>query len=130
MKDYQRLTKRDWHDAKFSIIDAVKIRAVLHRLWELENTIESGEFCDRDDLIDRLMTAKDMSTLTDKEIEFFIKHNEKVRKETAREIFLWLAENQDYFTGNIEITCGDYMEKRKEYGVELFGNSDKWEDEE
>lgn len=54
-----------------------------------------------DEVIDRLMNAKTTSGLTEKEIEFFVKHNEKVRKETAKEILdevsrhfggAWLAE--------------------------------------
>ena len=44
MKDYKRLTKNDWHNAKFSVITHEDNRAVLHRLWELENKIERGEF--------------------------------------------------------------------------------------
>ena len=58
MKDYKRLTKQDWHNAKFSVITHEGHRIVLYRLWELENRVESGELCDR----------------------------EEARKETAREI--------------------------------------------
>lgn len=47
MKDYKRLTKQDWHNAKFSVITHEDHRSVLYRLWELENRIESGELCDR-----------------------------------------------------------------------------------
>ena len=43
MKDYKRLTKNDWHNAKFSVITHKDNRAVLHRLWELENRVERGE---------------------------------------------------------------------------------------
>ena len=45
-----------------------------------------------DDIIDRLMNAKTTSGLTEKEIEFFVKHNEKVRKETVREFVQKLKE--------------------------------------
>lgn len=104
MKDYKRLTEKSIgcfkyclkdhkskvgefndYDAFFDYLMAIK------RLGELEDKIESGELCDRKEVIDRLMTAKDTSTLTDKEIEFFIKHNEAVRKETAIEILRELS---------------------------------------
>ena len=39
---YERLTKKDWHEAKFDCIDQNKKRATLKRLWELENQIENG----------------------------------------------------------------------------------------
>ena len=45
-----------------------------------------------DDVVDRLMNAKTTSGLTEKEIEFFVKHNEKVRKETVREFVQKLKE--------------------------------------
>lgn len=34
---YERVTPRDWHDAKFAQLDQ---RVVLKRLWDLENQIE------------------------------------------------------------------------------------------
>lgn len=52
---------------------------------EAEMFYEAG-YRKADDVIDHLMQAKDTSELTEKEIEFFVKHNEKVRKETAKEI--------------------------------------------
>lgn len=52
------------------------------RLQEIEDKIESGELVN----INALMVAETTRDLTEKEIEFFIKHNEEVRKETAREI--------------------------------------------
>lgn len=36
---YNRLTPRDWHDAKFKQLDQ---RAVLKRLWDLENQLEES----------------------------------------------------------------------------------------
>lgn len=36
---YERVTPRDWHDAKFSQLDQ---RVVLKRLWDLENQIEQS----------------------------------------------------------------------------------------
>lgn len=37
---YERLTDKDWHDAKFS--KKYTPREVLMRLWQLENAIEAG----------------------------------------------------------------------------------------
>ena len=94
---------------------------LIGRLYELENKIESGELCDR----------------------------EEARKETAKDILKWLkflyAERQKEYANwdgnkihavttkwlNADIEC-----IAKEYGIELFGkteqvgNSDKLEDEE
>lgn len=39
MNGYERLTPRDWHDAKFAQLDQ---RVVLKRLWDLENQIEQS----------------------------------------------------------------------------------------
>lgn len=36
---YERVTPRDWHDAKFAQLDQ---RVVLKRLWDLENQIEQN----------------------------------------------------------------------------------------
>lgn len=36
---YERITPRDWHDAKFKQLDQ---RAVLKRLWDLENQLEES----------------------------------------------------------------------------------------
>lgn len=101
MKDYKRLTEKSVscfkyclknhkskndefnnYDAFFDYSMAVK------RLGELEDKIEREELID----INELMTAETTRDLTDKEIEFFIKHNEKVRKVTAREILEPLRE--------------------------------------
>ena len=38
---YERLTKQNWHDAKFSINTEANNRIYLHRLWILENRIEN-----------------------------------------------------------------------------------------
>lgn len=38
---YERLTKQNWHNAKFSINTEANNRIFLHRLWELENRIEN-----------------------------------------------------------------------------------------
>lgn len=101
MKDYQRLTKKSVDCFRYCLKDHKSKNGefndyeaffdysmAVKRLGELEDKIESGELVD----INELMAAKTTGELTDKEIEFFIKHNEKVRKETAREILEPLRE--------------------------------------
>lgn len=91
MKDYERLTSYMQVGNKVVAIQPQRkerIQAYIDRLFDLENKIESGELID----INKLMTAETTRDLSDKEIEFFIKHNEKVRKETAREILKPLRE--------------------------------------
>lgn len=85
-----------------------------------------------DDVIDDLMNAKDTSEITEKELEFFVKHNEKVRKETAKEIlrelkFLYAERQKEYtnWDGNkinavtIEWLNADIETIAAEYGVEV-----------
>ena len=97
MKDYKRLTN-DWFDCckcpngeceRPGIYCEDRGRCEEHnRLKSLEDKIEREELID----INELMAAETTRDLTEKEIEFFIKHNEKVRKETAREILKPLRE--------------------------------------
>ena len=72
-----------------------------------------------DDVIDHLMNAETSSGLTEKEIEFFVKHNEKVRKETAREIlkplYNVIMEHSDCCV-NLSEDIKFLMEK---YGIDL-----------
>ena len=78
---YQRITQRretplvmsQWAGDSHSL-------KIYNRLAELEDKIECGELIDRNEYLDRLMAAKDISGMTDKEIEFFAKHNERVRE--------------------------------------------------
>lgn len=72
-----------------AIIDTCSNTYIANRLYE-------AGYRKADDVIDHLMQAKDTSELTEKEIEFFVKHNEKVRKETAKEIYNWLNEHAYY----------------------------------
>lgn len=131
MKFYKRLTQYMQVGNKIVAIQPQRkerIQMYIDRLFELEDKIESGEICEREELIEHLMTAKDTSTLTDKEIEFFIKHNEEVRKETAREI---LSEIESYvktvFKSDMPCTAtlhdcvmsAKISALRKEYGVDL-----------
>ena len=112
MKDYKRLTKRYGNIISYAeplqsdsigiIYEEQKKREMMRRLAELEDKIESGELCDR----------------------------KEVRKETAKEI----AEMLKAAKGVVKVHFEAYDELIenivKEYGVELFGNSDNKENEE
>lgn len=63
-------------------LDIVKL---VGRLAAFEDKIESGELVDRNEYLDRLMTLNYSSSMTDKEIEFFAKHNTDVRILTFNE---------------------------------------------
>lgn len=86
MKDYKRLTERDWHNAKFSVITHKDNRAVLHRLWEIENKIERGEL---------ISTVQDERS--EQEIAFFVKHNAEVRKQAVKEFAVRLKKKADSY---------------------------------
>lgn len=75
---YKRITMREFAENTSD--------RIYNRLSELEDKIESGELVDRNEYLDRLMTAKDISGMTDKELEFFAKHNAKVRENAEAEI--------------------------------------------
>ena len=92
---YQRLTERE-APLVMTLWEATK---VYNRLIELENKIESGTLIDRDEYIDRLMAAKDISGMTDKELEFFAKYNAKVRKEAVKGVLLTMLDRMDRLTG-------------------------------
>lgn len=96
MKDYKRLTNRDLvltlnYNNGFE--DDKRRLDYASRLWELENRIESGELVDRNEYLDYLMAAKNTLELTYKEIEFFAKHNARVRENANAEIARLTAEN-------------------------------------
>lgn len=110
MKDYKRLTDRDECNMCDALMCAKYCKECdaqknFMRLSELEDKIESGELCDR----------------------------EEVRKETAREILLLLGKGFDENTGknfnNLPWYESFCRELKFRYGVELLGNSDKLEDE-
>lgn len=118
MKDYKRLTGAEGRgvcDAEYcENDDCLRCAAQINydRLAELEDKIESGELCER----------------------------EEVRKETAKEILLLLGKGFDETTGKDFKDLQWYKQFCRElelrYGIELFGkteqvgNSDKLEDEE
>lgn len=97
MKDYKRLTDRViaemLRNTEEESWDSDNLEAQCYiRLAELEDKIESGELVDRNEYLDRLMAAKDISGMTDKEIEFFAKHNARVRENADAEIARLTAE--------------------------------------
>lgn len=71
MKVYTRLTPRDWHEAKVKYSTPQAQQIILKKCWNLENAIESGELCDR----------------------------EEARKETAREILKSMLNKMYKLTG-------------------------------
>ena len=100
MKDYKRLT--DSETAKLLKntegeswdSDNMNVQRYI-RLAELEDKIESGELVDRNEYLDRFMAAKGISRMTDKEIEFFAKHNARVRGNADAEIARLIAQNAE-----------------------------------
>ena len=126
MKDYKRLTKENSIgrfvkcDIKCShhidgregcdfccggeYFDKFCCGVLYKRLQELEDKIESGKLCDR----------------------------EEARKETAREILKSMLNKMYKLTGcGVPYHVKKFMEEiAMECGVELFGNSDRVEDEE
>lgn len=130
MKDYKRLTKSDWHDAKFDAAVNKEHRAVLHRLWDIENRIERGEIVDRNSYLDYLMAAKNTLELTDKEIEFFAKHNARVRTSANAEIARLTAENAELrakIEKAVELPCkvGDTIYQTDTNGTRIFKSTVK-----
>lgn len=100
MKDYKRLTK--WGMNKFSQKPEADLKdkhsepiVAITRLAELEDKIERGELVDRNEYLDYLMEAKDTSALTDKEIEFFVKHNARVREDAMPKKSRLIDENAE-----------------------------------
>lgn len=124
MKDYKRMT--DSETAKLlkntegESWDSDNMDAQRYiRLAELEDKIESGEIVDRNAYLDYLMSTKNVSEVTDKEIEFFVKHNAAVRKQAVKEFsdkilsvskitFSTLTEPR------IELSLAEYKQLKKE----------------
>ena len=72
---------------------------MVDKIADLEDKIESGEIVDRNAYLDYLMAAKDISGMTDKELEFFAKYNAKVRKEAVKGVLLTMLDRMDRLTG-------------------------------
>ena len=121
MKDYERITSGyfDCSRCKNGICEMLDSLCgsrlyceTYNRLAELEDKIESGELVDRNAYLDYLMAAKDTSELTDKEIEFFAKHNARVREYVNAEIARLTAENaslQKRLGKAVELPCIEPM---------------------
>lgn len=115
----ERLTKRgednlirvvgiNDHEVALSELKTLDIVMIVRRLAFLEDKIESGELVDRNDYLDHLMSAKTISELTDKEIEFFVKHNAKIRKFVDEDITSLTAENAELkkrLDNAVELPC-------------------------
>lgn len=114
---YKRLTKRI-SDGEEAFLFHSSLHEGIERLAELEDKIERGE----------LISTKEVG---DTEIEFFCKHNDTVRKDTAQRALVKVAKainaipwsNVDY-EKSLGL-LGAVEDIAKEYGVELIGNSDK-----
>ena len=102
---YERLTKRgedhtlhvfdiNDHEIPLSEVTALDIELIAGHLVFLEDKIESGEIVNRNDYLDHLMSAKSVCELTNKEIDFFVKHNARIRKFMSDDLARLVAENQ------------------------------------
>lgn len=102
---YERLTKRgeddtlhvfdiNDHEIALSELKQLDIDMLVGRLAFLEDKIESGELVDRNDYLDHLMSTKSVCELTNKEIDFFVEHNARIRKFMSDDLARLVAENQ------------------------------------
>lgn len=76
----------------YSEAGAEEIKRLEAKNVALEDKIKSGELVDRNSYLDYLLAAKNTLELTDKEIEFFAKHNARVRENANAEIARLTAE--------------------------------------
>ena len=118
---YQRMTKHsvlgtlhaddiNGNEQPLCELTALETDNLIGRLCELEDKIESGE----------LISTKQVG---DTEIEFFVNHNENVRKNIAQDIFSWIYKNLvnlNFITGNVEINLSALNNFAKTYGVDVF----------
>lgn len=121
--NYDRITK--WSDTHMlhvfdindneiplSEVKSLDINLIAGHLVFLEDKIEGGELVDRNEYLDRLMAAKNISGMTDKEIEFFAKHNARVRGNADAEIARLTAENaalKKRLDNAVELPCIEPM---------------------
>lgn len=82
------------HEIALSELKPLDIVMLVGHLTNLEDKIESGDLVDRNDYLDHLLSARSIFELTDKEIEFFVKHNARVRGFMTDELARLTAENQ------------------------------------
>lgn len=87
-----------------------RFNEMYNRLAELEDKIENGEL---------IFTMQNEQG--NKEIEFFVKHNAEIRKETAREILKTIRDISicPVTTGYVVIDGADWLELFQKYGVEV-----------
>ena len=138
MKDYKRLTKRYGNIVNYAkplqsnfigaIYEEQKERdsEIMSRLAELEDKIESGELCDREEV--RKETAREILDKIYCAVE-----NARLESEYQNDKGKWVIDEHEFMS---EFTLGKLHELYAEYGIELFGkteqvgNFDKLEDEE
>lgn len=139
MKDYKRLTERDeFGNADIIGLDSNelasnldfdglnKLTSALNKFSDLEDKIESGELCDREEV--RKETAREILDKVYKAVESARLNSEYQDKKRK-----WVIDEYEFMS---EFTLGDLHNLYKEYGIDLFGkteqvgNSDKLEDEE
>lgn len=93
------------------------------RIYEICDTLYNAEYRKVPDGATVLLVGKYNQALDEKTIEYFIKHNEQIRKETAREILQCLYdkcyETQNSRGGFAHITPLDILVLAKHYGVEV-----------
>lgn len=112
MNEYKRLSY--YLDKKCTMLAMPqrkeRINLYVERLAELEDKIERGEL---------IFTMQNEQG--NKEIDFFVKHNAKVRKETAREILKTIRDISicPVTTGYVVIDGADWLELFQKYGVEV-----------
>lgn len=108
MKDYERITTRRDTPLTMSMWagDSESLKVYNH-LSELEDKIERGELVDRNEYLDRLMETKYISGMTNKELEFFAKHNARVRENAEAEIARLTAK---MVTRDVEV-CKEVVKK-------------------
>ena len=129
MKDYKRLTDKyctcpackngkctepryDCEEREYCV--------AWNRLFELEDKIESGELCYREEV--RKETAREVLDKVYAAVE-----HARLECEFQDDKGNWLIDEGEFLS---EFTLGKLHELYAEYGFELFGNSDKLEDEE
>lgn len=126
MKDYKRLTVRRGGlvidncgncpnvNNKQGCNDK-KCHEIKNRLCDLEDKIESSELCDREEV--RKETAKEILNKVYASVE-----RVRLECEFQDEKGNWLMDEGEFLS---EFTLGDLHNLYAEYGIELFGNSDK-----
>ena len=113
--EYKRLTKKDWHEAKFSRLskNEPSDREILKRLWDLENKIEQGTLIE--------LPCKVGDTV------YWVYHAYNARGYSweIREVKvdnIGINVNNDFFTD-----IGEYTPCYMVYGVDIFASREEAE---